>query len=119
MLKTAETSPIPMVELREDAIFLGPDDVALTEYGMKLHKLLHDHHTLIQIYRNDTAEITDERRKTVLTEQEELCKETKIDPFLIGMASNQFFQMVNRRLNAMMEKNGSNGFFSNGYNGHK
>lgn len=119
MPKTAETSSIPMVELREDAVFLGPDDTALTDFGMKLQKLVRHHHTLIQKSRNGTAsqlKITDGGMEIMLKEQEDLCRQTGIDPYLIGIVSNQFFQMANKRLNAM-GKNFFNDFRSNGNNG--
>ena len=97
MPKTAETSPIPIVELREDAVFLGPDGTALTDFGMKLQKLIHYQVSLINIVSGGGN-----LNPILIGVRDDLSRELGIDAMLVGVVGNQFYQMANGRLKAAM-----------------
>ncbi|OGH39302.1 MAG: hypothetical protein A3B44_02365 [Candidatus Levybacteria bacterium RIFCSPLOWO2_01_FULL_38_21] len=106
MPKTVEAAPRPIVELKDEAIFIGSDGIALTEYGSLIHRLLHHQHFLIQMESKDgTSDVSEERRKELLEERNQMCEQLGFEPMLLGIVSNKFFSIINRRMRCLERKN--------------
>jgi len=110
-----ESEPRSQIQLQDNQIFLGPDGIALTNFGSTVQKLLINAHTL-SLSRNGDS-ITEERRRQIQIEVSDLCSEVGIpnNKAVIKETARQFRQIVDARMSLLsMSSFSTNGHESSG-----